>query len=162
MNVSKNGPVTHSRRSEEDRIRALEAQIEALKQRKVRKLQRRDPALKHMHAAVRSIDKAMSENHDAAARQGLADARSTLTACLALTSTAPKGTLVPQPRRSVGGVSEDALLSHVRQNPGHRGEQIATALGTDTATVRPVMKRLIRAGRVKTAGQARAMSYSAA
>jgi hypothetical protein len=152
------------RRTDEQRIADFEKQIDALKQRKVRNLQRRDPALKHMHAAVRSIDKAMSENHDAAARQGLAEARSSLAACLALVGAAPnqgRGVLTLRLRPRAGVITEDALLSHVRQNPGDRGEQIATALRTDTATVRPVMKRLIKAGRVRTVGQARAMSYAA-
>jgi len=152
------------RRTDEQRITDLEKRIEALKQRKARRLIPRDPALKHLHAAVRSIDKAMSESHDQAARQGLADARSTLSACLALVgpaSTRDRGVVTPLPRATTGVVSEDMLLSHVRQNPGHRGERIAQALGTSAATVRPVMKRLIKAGRVRTAGQARAMSYSA-
>jgi predicted transcriptional regulator len=70
--------------------------------------------------------------------------------------------LVPQARRSAGAVSEDALLSHVRTNPGQRGEEIAKAMGTEAATVRPVMKRLIEAGRVRAQGRARAMSYAAA
>ena len=43
------------RRSAEDRIKAIEAQIEALKQRRARKLIPRDPALKHLHAAVRTL-----------------------------------------------------------------------------------------------------------
>ena len=151
------------RRSDEDRIKELEAQIEALKQRKARKQQRRDPALKQMHAAVRSIDKAMSISTDHAVREALGEARNTLTACLALMGATSKGMIVPAPRRATvgAGLSEEALLSYVRSNPGHRGEQIAAALGTDTAAIRPVMKRLIKAGRVKTAGQARAMSYAA-
>ena len=148
-------------RSAEDRIRALEAQIDALKQRKARKQQHRDPALKQMHAAVRSIDKALAASTDHAAREALGEARTTLMACLAMTGSAPKGTLAPQIRRAAGAVSEDVLLAHVRSHPGQRGEQIAGAFGTDTATVRPVMKRLIQAGRVRTAGQARAMSYAA-
>ena len=150
------------RRSAEDRIKAIEAQIEALKQRRARKLVQRDPALKHLHAAVRSIEKAMAESHDAAARKGLAEARSTLAACLALVGAAPtreRGVVTPRSRAATCEITEDALLAHVRTNPGHRGEQIATAFGTDTGTIRPVMKRLIRAGRVKAAGQARAMSY---
>jgi hypothetical protein len=152
------------RRTDQQRIADFEKQIEALKQRKARRLIPRDPALKHLHAAVRSIDKAMSESHDQAARQGLADARSTLAACLALVgsaSTRDRGVVTPRPGAITGVVSEDVLLIHVRQNPGHRGEQIAQALGTNAATVRPVMRRLIKAGRVRTAGQARAMSYSA-
>ena len=151
------------RRSDEDRIRELEAQIEALKQRKARKQQHRDPALKQMHAAVRSIDKAMGTSSDHAVREALGEARNTLTACLALVGAASKGMIVPAPRRAtaVAGISEEALLSYVRTNPGHRGEQIAVALGTDAATIRPLMKRLIQAGKVRTAGQARAMSYAA-
>jgi hypothetical protein len=150
-----------ARRSDEDRIKALEARIEALKQRKARRQRRRDPALKQMHAAVRSIDQALAASADHAVREALGEARTTLAACLALTSATPRGTLVPQARRGAGGVTEDALLAHVRAHPGQRGEEIASVLGTDTGTVRPVMKRLIQAGRVRTAGQARAMSYAA-
>jgi hypothetical protein len=52
------------------RIKALEAQIEALKRLKAQKLVRRDPALKEMHAAVRSIDKALAASSDHAVRAG--------------------------------------------------------------------------------------------
>jgi DNA-binding IscR family transcriptional regulator len=149
------------RRSAEDRIQALEAQIEALKQRKVRKQQRRDPTLKQIQAAVRSVDKALAASGDHTTRAALGEARNTLAACLTLAGATPKRTLVPQARQASAGVSEEALLSYVRTNPGQRGEQIAGALGTATSTLRPVMKRLVRAGRVKTAGQARAMSYAA-
>lgn len=154
-----------ARRPEEERIKALEAQIEALKQRKARKQQRRDPALRHLHAAVRSIDKASAASSDHATREALGEARATLSACLSLVGSGPtghRGTLIPRAAPAGGKVSEEGLLAHVRQHPGHRGEQIAQALGTDTSTIRPVMKRLIQAGRVRTVGQARAMSYSAA
>ena len=152
-----------TRRSEEERIQALETQIEALKRRKAHKLVHRDPALKQMHAAVRSLNKALGATADHATREALNEALATLSACLALVGGAQKqdaSVLVPQPRRS--GLSEEALLSHVRMHPDARGEAIAQALGTDTATVRPVMKRLIQSGRVKAAGKARATSYSAA
>jgi hypothetical protein len=151
----------YAHRPEQERIEVLEAEIERLKQRKARKQQHRDPALKQMQAAVRSIDKALAASSDHATRAALGEARTTLAACLALTSATPRGTLVPQATRAAGGVSQEALLSYVRTNPGQRGEQIAGAFGTDTATVRPVMKRLIQAGRVRTSGQARAMSYAA-
>jgi hypothetical protein len=49
----------------------------------------------------------------------------------------------------------------VRSNPGQRGEHIAAALSTDAATLRPVMKRLIAAGQVRTEGQKRGMTYEA-
>jgi hypothetical protein len=151
-------------RSQELRIRALEAQIAVIKARVARKLARKDPSLRHIHAAVKSIDKALAMSTDHATREALGEARNTLTACLALTGAMPKqdrGVVVPQPRRSAGGVSEDALLSHVRAHPGARGEEIASAFGENADAIRPVMKRLIKAGRVKTAGRARAMSYAA-
>ena len=63
--------VTRIRRTEEQRIQALEAQIAALKLRAERKKLTRDPALKHVSAALRSIDKALSHSEDAATRQAL-------------------------------------------------------------------------------------------
>ena len=54
------------RRSEEERITELEVQIEVLKHRKAQRLARSDPALRHMRAAVKSIDEAMAATHDVA------------------------------------------------------------------------------------------------
>lgn len=127
---------TRARRSEEERIVQLEKQIAAIKARAARKLVRKDPALRHIHASVKAIDKALAASEDHATRQALGEARSTLAACLALSGVAPKadrGTLVPQPRRAAAAISEEALLSHVRQHPGQRGEEIARALGTESA-----------------------------
>ena len=73
---------TRTRRSEEDRIKALEAQIESLKQRAEAKKVKRDPALKHVAAALRSIDKALSFSEDQATRQALDEARATISAAL--------------------------------------------------------------------------------
>jgi hypothetical protein len=55
----------------------------------------------------------------------------------------------------------DQLLSHVKANPGQRGEQIAKALGTDVHTMRLPMKKLIAAKKIKTAGARRGMTYTA-
>lgn len=53
----------------------------------------------------------------------------------------------------------DALLAHVKANPGQRGELIAAALGTDVGTMRKPMKLLIAKKLVKTQGQRRGMTY---
>jgi hypothetical protein len=66
-------------------------------------------------------------------------------------------------RRSSEGLEElqGTLLSHVKSNPGQRGEQIAAALGTDVGTMRLPMKILIADKQVRTEGQRRGMMYFA-
>lgn len=152
-------PVTRTRRSEEDRIKALEAQIEAIKAKAERKKITRDPALKHVSAALRSIDKALSFSEDQATRQALDEARATISAALSINGVASKGMLIPQRRRAVGTVEAEALLDFIQAHPGSRGEQIAAELGTDTKAMRPVMHRLIDERKVKTKGQRRGMTY---
>lgn len=129
-----------------------------MEEKKVKK----DPALKHVSKAVKSIDAAAAETRDVPLRQALESARSTLAACLSLT-----GTVVPQQSRKTrgtggGSVDSESLLQYVRKNPGQRGEQISAALGTTSDAMRPVMKKLIESGQVKVKGERRATSYSAA
>jgi len=152
------------RRNEEQLIADLEAKIAQLQRRAAQKKVKRDPALKHISAAVRSVEKAMAETGDAATRTALDEARSTLDACLTLngaTSLTRRSVITPQARRSVGAVSQDALLDHVRKNPGQRGEHIAVALGTDTKTMRLTMHKLIAEKKIKTSGERRGMTYAA-
>jgi hypothetical protein len=54
---------------------------------------------------------------------------------------------------------QDSLLAHVKANPGQRGDQIASALGSDVGTIRGPMKKLIAAKQVRTEGQRRGMTY---
>jgi hypothetical protein len=69
---------------------------------------------------------------------------------------APKGH-----RRSADDVAQmgEALVAHVKANPGQRGEEIAKALRTDVGTMRLPMLALIEAKKVKTQGQRRGMRY---
>ena len=66
-------------------------------------------------------------------------------------------------RRSSGDLEETkgALLAHVKANPGMRGDQIASALGSDVKTIRGPMKALIAEKQVRTEGQRRGMTYHA-
>ncbi len=148
-----------SRRSEEQMIRDLEARIANLKARAAEKKVKKDPARRHVTKAVKAVDAAMAETRDQALRKALDEARATLVACLGLS-----GIVVPQPRRaraSAAAVDAQALLNYVRKHPGERGEQISAALGTDSKSMRPVMRKLIDDGLVATEGERRGTTYSA-
>jgi hypothetical protein len=149
------------RRSEEQLIQDLEARIASIKAKAERKKARRDPALRHISGAMRSIDKALAETGDAATRSALDEARATLSACLSLNGVQVAPAVRTRGRRSSGGdeVMADVLLNHIREHPGQRGEQIAAVLRTDVGTMRPTMKKLIEADKVKTRGQRRGMTY---
>lgn len=73
----------------------------------------------------------------------------------------PTGSKNKRGRRSSADLEamQGKLLSHVRSNPGQRGEQIAAALGTDVGTMRGPMKGLIAVKQVRTEGQRRGMTY---
>jgi hypothetical protein len=153
---------SRTHRTEEARIAELEAKIAAIRARAERKKVKKDPSLRHISAAVRSIDKALGESADAAMRGALDEARSTLSACLSLNGVVVAAGTKSRTRH-IGGatVDEGTLLNYVRSNPGQRGEHIAQALGTDTKAMRPVMKRLIENGKVRTKGERRGMQYAA-
>ena len=153
-----------SRRTEEQLIADLEAKIANLKALAEAKKVKKDPALKYVSAALRAIDKAASETSDKAMRGALGEARSTLSACLQLGGVSTLTAKGSGPKRAArgGSVDADSLLSYVKNNPGQRGEEISAALGTDSKTVRPVMKQLIEDRKVKTKGERRGMAYFAA
>jgi len=145
-----------ARRTEDQRIAELQAKIEHLKRRAASKAAKKDPTLRHVTKAIKSIDSAMSATGDTALRTALQEARVTLSACLQL-----QGAGVPQGARSGGAVDPEAVHAYVRSNPGQRGEHIAAALGTDTKSLRGPMKRLIEDAKVRTKGERRGMQYFA-
>jgi hypothetical protein len=146
---------TRKRRSLDDRIAALQAQIAEIKEREARKQAKANPALRHVSAALRSVDKALATVAQERTKDALLEARAWLAAALNPVDAAPGN------GRVATRVDEDSLLTYVRNNPGQRGEQIAAAMAADTRAIRPVMKRLIAGGKVRTEGQKRGMTYAA-
>src|SRR5262245_9179889 len=97
------------RRDAEQLIRDLEAKIVSIRARAERKKVKADPAMRHTAAAVKAIDKALAETKDATTRQALGEARSTLSACLALNGVGGGNGAVVKPHRARGsGGFDDA------------------------------------------------------
>ena len=73
-------PPKRHRRTAEQIIADLQAEIERIKARAVEQKARKDPALRHISSALRAIDKALGETKDKATRtapdtaEGLSDA----------------------------------------------------------------------------------------
>ena len=153
-------PPKRTRRTAEQMIADLKAEIERIKARASQQKIKKDPALRHIAGAVRAIDKAMVETEDKVTRTALTEARATLSTCLTLNGTGGRGTLIPK-SRAVGRPDPDLVLDYIRRHPNSRSEKISSELGTDTARLRPVLHRLRDEGKVKVVGKARAMRYSA-
>jgi len=150
------------RRSPEEMIADLQAQIGQVRTRAERRKTKADPVLRHVSAALASIDKALDVSEDIATRQALDEARVTLSAILSLNgaNTKPRRDLVVR-RRAGGQVQPEAVLEFIASRPGSRCEDIAAAIGADTKAVSPVLKDLKADGKVRTEGQARGTRYFA-
>ena len=152
-------PKRRNRRTAAQLIPELEARIQQLKVKAVTKAAKKDPALAYISKAVRAIDKASEATGDRALRTALAEARTTLSACLQFQPTGSFET----PRNGHATRSTvpdaDAVLAYVRDNPGQRSEQITQALRTDAPSLRVAMKSLMEEGKVKTQGERRATRY---
>ena len=153
-------PAKRSRRTPEQLVADLQAKIAQVQARAAQAKVRKDPALRHMTAALRSIDKAHEASADKATREALSEARAKLAGYLALDAASADGagTLVP-PSRRVKPAS-DRVLAYITKHPGSRSEQIAAELGTDALSLRAVLHQLREDGRVKAEGKARATRYS--
>jgi hypothetical protein len=148
-----------TRRSAEQMIADLQDKIAKIKSRADQAKVKKDPALRHMHGAVRSIDKALAATKDVATRTALNEARTTLAATLALQGVAPRGrSLTPRARRSA--VDPQQVLDFLKKHPGARSEEMAAELSTDAPSLRAVLHRLRDDGKVRVEGQARATRYS--
>jgi hypothetical protein len=151
------------RRTDEQMIASLEAEIQRLKHRAAQQKVTKAPAIKYTTNAVKAIDTALATSDDAVLRRALDEARTTLVACLAV-----QGALIPagagKVTRGTHNKSQlaEALLAHVKSHSGQRGEQIAAALGTDVNAMRPAMKSLIAENKITTRGMRRGMQYFAA
>jgi hypothetical protein len=152
------------RRTPEQIIKDLESKIAKIKAAAERKAVKKDPALRFISAAVRSVDKAASATKDQATRTHLNEARATLTSCLALHGVAVKGGGGKSPGRTrrSAEVSAEAVLDYLLQHPGSSSTDVANQLGTDSQTLRPVLHQLRDEGKIKVEGQARATRYSPA
>ncbi len=142
-----------TRRTPEQMIADLEEQIRGVKRKAQQREARKNPTTRHVSAAVRCIDKALAATQDTATKKALSEARATLAACEAL----GRGTLIPRPQTA--RVDPDRVLDYLAKHTGSRSEEIAAALGTETAGIRPALQKLRAGGRVRTEGHRRAMRY---
>ena len=152
------------RRSSQEMIADLEAQIARVRARAERRKAKKDPALRHIAAAVRSIDKALAGSKDVATRQALDEARATLGAVLSLSAATPKagrGGVAVQADRG-RQVQPEEVLQYITSHPGSRCEDIAATVGADTKAVSSVLRSLRAEDKVRSEGQARGTRYFAA
>lgn len=114
------------------------SRITTTQHRATRAKAKRDPALRSTSSALTHTEKAMGETQDAATRKALEEVRATL----ALNGVVVARAASPLARRVTAEDLGERLLAHVNAHPGQRGEEIAEALGTDTYSMRPSLKRL--------------------
>lgn len=122
--------------------------------------------MRYTLAAVRSMDKAMAMATDAVLRKAIEESRGGLAAYLALQGVVPGARAGPQARvvrRSTEAREQTgaSLLDYVRDHPGQRSEDIATALGSDMKAIRRPIQALIAEQEIRTTGARRGMRYYA-
>lgn len=159
-----------TKRTIQERIQELEAKIAAIKARDERKKVRTRPEVKHLNMALRSIDKGLNASEDAVLRKALDEARATVSSCLALFGVTPKAARAnaapkrrAKPAAAAASPKADldaaAVLTYIKNNSGMKGEVIAGEFGTDTASLRPVLKQLAADGAIKSEGKGRGPAH---
>ena len=118
-----------------------------------------DLSLMVRRMALEQVMQALGGDAPAPARRGPGRPKGSSNAAPAAPKAKRGGKRIRRSAQDLAGMS-DALLAHVKANPGQRGEQIAAALKTDVGTMRKPMKLLIAKKLVKTHGQRRGMTYS--
>jgi hypothetical protein len=149
------------RRTDREMIADLEEEMRRVRARIAQRTVKKDPALRHVNAALRSIEKALEASEDVATRQALDESRSSLRAILSLHKALPKesGNGEVRRRRREKQVEPEVVLQCVVRRPGIGAADIAAELGADTKDVSPVLKSLKDEGRVRSKGQARGTKY---
>jgi hypothetical protein len=150
-----------TRRTPEQLIAELEAKIAGVRRRAEQQKVKKDPALRHIAGAVRAIDKAASSTQDGATRAALEEARTALAAVLTLNGVVIRSTGTGIRRNGSASLEADQVARYIAEHPGSRAEDIAAALGTGAAQLRPALMKLRSAGAVEPKGKARATRYYA-
>ncbi len=118
---------------------------------------------RHIVGAARLMDKTLASTQDAATRTAVGEARTALAAVLTLNGVVDSGGSRAKGASMNGGAKPDAerVARYIADHPGNRAEDIATALGTDTALLRPALMKLKSLGAVEPNRKARATKYYA-
>ena len=162
--MAKGQKQTRTRRTPEQIIAELEARIASVKRRAETQKVKKNPAMRHLSGAIRSIDKALAATQDSATRAAVGEARTALAAVLTLNGVVVASGGGRDRAASVAeGTKPDAerVARYIADHPGSRAEDIASALGTGTAELRPALMKLKSLGAVEPKGKARATRYYA-
>lgn len=151
-----------TRRSPDEQIAALQARIDAIRERQEHRTARGSPAVRHACAVVRAIDRAWHGSADLALSMALADARRTLVGCLAQRGVRIQATAESRrgPRAPTRfGVLTEKLHEYVIAHPGVNPQRVRSELDVDAATLRRAVNGLIRGGKVRREGAAGRTAY---
>ena len=134
-------PRKRKMRTTDERIADLEAEITRLREREQKRKAKADPAVRHLNAASRSIEKALTSTEDADAMSAIGNVRAAIASALEGMG-APLGepTAAAAPTGPVVGA--DVVRAFIEEYGGQTAEQIAQALGTDTGGIRDALATL--------------------